>query len=273
MAQDYDQLPENVCPGPMIVPVAEEEQAEGSPGWFSGMQDLVGNSGILDLVGDPSLLVADMSGAGGAPGYDPRGGGEGAPGWEQPPETEDPVQAIIDAQLAKHSDKERPEQLKAAISDTSAYRRANDPDNKDEDWAAADHYIYGRKMTVDMADGVGDALSPYVGEEVADTAGAVAGTLGGLGVGLVLVPGYDAYKAVGYGMKDAGEFLGWDGLANTGTGMLTGVTNGELPSRPTLRSMGWGMQGAAEGIGDGWGAAWDSWTTDRRKEGDMSAWK
>lgn len=278
MPYDYDVAPEMCLPQPLVSSAQDEEVAAGSPGWFSRMQDLMGNAGLLELVSDPSVALADMSGAGGAPGYeDPgKGGAEGSPGWtpeEAAAPRVDPVQQIIDEQLAKHADKERPEQLAAAISDTSATRQKMDPGNKNEDWAAADHYIYGRKMGIDAADWVGDKLSPYVGEEVGDTVGAVAGTVTGLATGLVLVPGYDAYKAVGYGMKDFGDWSGCDTIGGWGDGMLRGVTNGELPSRPTLKSVGWGMQGAAAGIGDSWGAAWDSWTTDRRKNDDMSAWK
>lgn len=224
----------------------------------------------------------DSSGAGGAPAsqgeFEGAGGTSGATSVREP----DPVQTIIDRHMAPYQDLPVDQRLNAALFGGGAptpglqpYRRANDPNNQDTDLAAADHYLFARAIPNYVGAGIGKGIGGFLGggavaQGVGNFVGGGAGVIAGLGM-LPIVAGYDAYKAIGHGLKDhnlaAGAALGAAGmmfppLAPLALGTLLGgdmvgdqmlkliANKGETPSQATLKSVGWGMKGAVAGTAD-----------------------
>ncbi len=224
----------------------------------------------------------DSSGAGGAPGS--QGGYQGAGGTSGAtavPEA-DPVQTILDRHMAPYQDLPVDKRIDAALFGGGAmtpglqpYRRAHDPNNQDTDLAAADHYLFARALPNYVGAGISKGLGGFLGggaiaQGVGNAVGGGAGVIAGLGM-LPIVAGYDAYKAIGHGLKDhhlaAGAALGTAGmllppLAPLALGTLLGgdmlgdqmlkliANKGETPSQATLKSVGWGMKGAVAGTVD-----------------------
>lgn len=224
----------------------------------------------------------DSSGAGGAPAsqgeFEGAGGTSGATAVSDP----DPVQTILDRHLAPYQDLPVDKRLDAALFGGGAatpglqpYRRQHDPNNQDTDLAAADHYLFARAIPNYVGAGISKGLGGFLGggavaQGIGNAVGGGAGAIAGLGM-LPIVAGYDAYKAVGHGLKDhnlaAGAALGAAGmmfppLAPLALGTLLGgdrvgdqmlkliANKGETPSQATLKSVGWGMKGAAAGTVD-----------------------
>ena len=281
--------PSGEAPGPQYS--APPPTSAGGDLTAPGYQYNPMQAATIDLYGMSADFTnqVDSGGAGGAPAV-PQGGQEGAGGTSGGASTvqaePDPVQQIIDRHMSQHAGGRPEDQVHQALwggndwgrrsnpklnghgelDGVQQERRRTDPNNLNTDLAAADHYLFAR----DLADGVGGMVGKATGSS---SLGAVAG----MGIGALefaAMPLYDGYKALAYGMKDhpvlsamaAGALALNPAVAlgvglfgdKLGDGMLKLIANpGEVPSRPTMKSVGWGMKGALDGISDNWNRLWE----------------
>ena len=225
-------LPQQSQPASPSADVGEEQD-----NWASDAQDALGNADLTQI------LAGGMA-------------NEIGP-WCSPEPTTDPVEQKINYYM---------EHPAPGVGDydgawSAAYgdRGKLDPKNEDEDLASAEHYLWARKFADDNARGNG---------KLGDVAGMATGLLtAGLTVG------YQGYKGAAYAMKDHSTALGL-GMMATGVGLIPGAmmllggeqagdgmlkavsSNDSLPSRPSMKELGWGLKGSGDAIADHWNKLW-----------------
>jgi len=229
-------LLQDFLPSQEAAPPVQQAPAE-SGSVFDDLVEGLGNSGMMELISGGAMLNNVVP-----------------PPSSQHADEPSRVQQIIDEKYAHNKDMTSPGPWEMAHSEALGDRSSKDPNNQDEDLAAAEHYLWGRASADQTARKVGGPL------------GHLAAMGDGLATGLLAV-GYEGYKTAGYAMKDHNMLLG-GAMAATGVGLLPGLAmmafgddagegmlkaisaNDKLPSKPSLKSLGWGLKGSGDAISD-----------------------
>ena len=220
---------QDLLPASRVAPAVSEPEA--GPDWFDQLTGGLGNAGFGELVCNnltpPATTEQETS----------------------------PVQRKIDEITARKGGFSNYSPSENAWDAAQWDRKTLDPKNKDEDLAAAEHYLWG-KASADKTE--------------RDHGGGVWGNLLAMGDAAatgVMAVGYEGLKAGAFAMKDHNMLLG-AAMMSTGIGIPAGLAmmaggdtvadwalhkvsaTDELPSDPSLKSLGWGLKGAGDAFGE-----------------------